>query len=280
MKEKGVSSAVVIVIVIVAAVVGVGGYLLLKGGEGEGEAYELFCDYQAGEYYNYKMTTTTTVTVDDTLVENTLSTLTYPMQIITVEDNEITLRSTSTVETIENAEVTIIARMTNKGEMISWEIENVVPSELWENVELYENSQMVWSQLFQSMYTFPEEPVSICQEWENSIEGEIPWGPTYMTLTGEGSAHFVGQESVTVEAGTFDCWRIDYDASVSGELTYDNQVYTMDMTLEGTSWYSKQNCVEIKSTMPMTWTMSAEYDNFQSEHVSETVTELVEYGTV
>lgn len=274
-----------IVAVIIAIVVVGGGTAAFLMTRGPSEAYEFFYDYQVGEYFNYKMTTATTV--DNTPIENTLST--YSMQIIAVEDNKITARSTSTVEnigppqypfTIENAEVSVIATMTNKGEMISWEIENVVPPELWENVELYENFQMMYSQLFQAIYVFPEEPVSICQEWENSIEAEIPWGPgMYMTLTGEGSAQLAGQESVTVEAGTFDCWRIDYDISVSGEVTYDNQMYTMNITLEGTSWYSKQNCAETKSIMVMV--MSMEADNYyQYEYVSETLSELVEYGTV
>ena len=244
------------------------------------ETYELFHDYQVGEYYNYKMTTATTV--DNTSMENILST--YSMQIIAVEDNEITVRSTTTVEnigppsyeyTIENAEVTMIATMTNKGEMISWEIENVVPLEYWDNVELYENYQMVWSQLVQTIYVFPGERVSIGQEWENSIDGEIPWGPgMYMTLTGEGSAHLMGQENITVEVGTFDCWRIDYNMNISGEL----YTYAMNMMLEGTTWYSRQNCAEIKSTMFMT--ISTEYDNYQYEHLSETVSELIEYVTV
>lgn len=274
-----------IVMVVIAIVVVGGGTAAFLMTRGPSKAYELYYDYQVGEYYNYK--TTTATTVDNTPMENILST--YSMQVTAVEDNEITVRSTSTVEnigppsyqfTIENAEVTMIAMMTNKGEMISWEIENVVPLEYWENVELYENSQMVWSQLFQTIYAFPEEPVSIGQEWEKSIEEEIPWGPgTYMTLTGDGSAHLAGQESVTVEAGTFDCWRIDYDISVSGELTYDDQMYTMNMTLEGTSWYNKQNCAETKSIMVMA--MSMEADNYyQYEYVSETLSELVEYGTV
>lgn len=265
-----------IVMVVIAIVVVGGGTAAFLMTRGPSEAYEFFYDYQVGEYYNYKMTTATTV--DNTSMESILST--YSIQVITVEDNEITVRSTSTVEnigppsyefTIENAEVTMIATMTNKGEMISWEIENVMPPELWENVELYESYQMVWSQLFQTIYVFPEEPVSICQEWGKSIEGEIPWGS--MTLTGEGSAHLVGQENVGVEAGTFDCWRIDYDISVSGEYTY-----TVNMALEGTSWYSKQNCAEIKSTMSMT--MSVEYDDYQYEYLSETITELIEYGTI
>jgi len=101
----------------------------------------------------------------------------------------------------------------------------------------------------------------------------------YMTLTGEGSAHLVDQEDVTVEAGTFDCWRIDYDTSVSGELTYDNQMFTMNMTLEGTGWYSKKNCAEIRSTRSMA--MSTEADNYyRSEYLSETISELIEYVTV
>lgn len=183
----------------------------------------------------------------------------------------------------EDVEITMKYTTTNKGDMISWEIENVVPSEYWENVELFENSQMAWSQLFQTIYVFPDEPVSIGQEWEKPIEREIPWGPgMYMTLTGEGSAHLVGQENVVVEAGTFDCWRIDYVTSVSGELefTMDNvYTYAIDMALEGTSWYSKQNCVEIKSTMSMT--QSTELDNIaKRESLSDSVTELVEYGTV
>ena len=270
-----------IVVVIVIVVGGAAVYVLTR----PPEAYELFYDYQVGEYYIYEMTTTTTM--DDTPMENISST--HSMKVIAVEDNEITVGYTSTVEnigppsyefTIENAEVAMMVTMTNKGEMISWEIGSVVPSEYWDNVELYENSQMVWSQLLQTIYAFPEEQVSICQEWEKSVEEEIPWGPgMYMTLTGEGSAHLVGQEDVTVEAGTFDCLRIDYDTSVSGELVYDNQMFTINITLEGTGWYSKKNCAEIRSTRSMV--MSTEADNYyRSEYLSETVSELIEYVTV
>ena len=270
---------IVMVIIVVIVVVG-GGVAALLMTRGPSEAYEFFHDYQVGEYYVYE--TTTATILDDTPVENILST--YSMQVIAVEDNEITVRSTTTVENIgppsyefiiENAEVAMIATMTNKGEMISWEIENVVPLEYWENVELYENSQMVWSQLVQTIYVFPGERVSIGQEWEKSIEEEIAWGPgMYMTLTGEGSAHLVGQENITVEVGTFDCWRIDYNMNISGEL----YTYAMNMMLEGTTWYSRQNCAEIKSTMSMT--ISTEYDNYQYEYLSEMITELIEHGTI
>jgi hypothetical protein len=257
--------------------------------------YELFYDYEVDEYYNYETTTTTSSTYDNTQTEIS-STSTYSMQVTGVEDDEITCTHTTILKENstewgperepyppEDVEITMKYTGTNKGEMISWEIENVVPSEYWENMELHENSQMAWSQLFQTIYVFPEEPVSIGQEWEKSIEEEIPWGPgMYMELTGEGSAHLVGQENVVVEAGTFDCWRIDYDMSVSGELelTYDNvYAYSVDTTLEGTTWYSKQNCAEIKSTMSMT--MSTELDNVSKrESLSESVTELVEYGTI
>ena len=243
--------------------------------------YELFYDYQVGEYYNYEMTTTSTT---DTTTENVSST--YSMQVTAVEDNEITAKYLETIEnigpplyeyTIESAEVTSMATMTNKGKMISWEIENVVPPELWENVELYENSTMAYSQLLENLQMFPRELIPICENWGVSISGEIEWMPgTYMPLTGEGSVHFVGQESVTVDAGTFDCWRLDYGASISGELT-NGYTATMNMTFAGTSWYNKLNCAEVKSTMSMT--MSMESDGYTYESFTNMVTELVEYGT-
>ncbi len=270
------AAGVIIVIVVVGA--GIAAYVLTRP---PAEKYELFLDYQVDEYYVYETTTTTTM---DNTTENILST--YTMQVTAVEDDEITVKSISTVEnigppqyeyTVESADVTMVATMTKKGEMISWGIENVVPPELWENVELYENSQMMYSQLFENVLSvFPYEPIPICENWETSISSEIEWGAgTYMQLTGEGSTHFVGQESVTVEAGTFDCWRLDYGASISGELT-NGYTATMDMTLEGTTWYSKLNCAQIKLTMSMT--MSMEYDGYQYEYLSESVTELVEQG--
>ncbi|GAI51291.1 unnamed protein product, partial [marine sediment metagenome] len=67
-------------------------------------------------------------------------------------------------------------------------------------------------------------------------------------------------------------------ASISGELEYMGTAFTMDMTLEGTSWYSKQNCTEVKMTMSMI--MSMEFDDDKMEYLTDTVMELVEYGTI
>lgn len=272
-----------IVMVIITIVVVGGGTAAFLMTRGPSEAYELFYDYKVGEYYVYEMTAATTI--DNTVMEEFS---TYSTQIDLVEDNEITVISTRTVEnigppryeyTVKSAEVTGRVKMTNKGKMTSWEIESVVPLELWENVELYENSQMIYSQLFEDLYMFPYKPIPICENWETLISTEIEWMPgTYLPLMGEGSTHFVGQESVTVEAGTFDCWRLDYGASISGESEYMGMAFTMDMTLEGTSWYRKQNCAEVKMTMSMTVTM--EFDGQIMGYLMDMVTELVEYGTI
>lgn len=275
------AAGVIVVIVVVGA--GIAAYLLTRpeAAEEAAEKYELSYDYTVGEYYVYETTSTST---SDSTVSTSLSS--YTTQVTAVEDNEITAKYIETIEniappqyayTIENAEVTLIMTMTNKGKMISWEIENVVPPELWENVELYENSQMRYSQLFENVLgVFPDGPIPIGENWGTSISGEIEWMPG-MLLTGEGSVHFVGQESVTVDAGTFDCWRLDYGVSISGELT-NGYTATMNMTLEGTSWCNRLNCAEVKSTMSMT--MSMEHDGSPGEYLFESVTELVEYGTI
>ena len=260
---------------------GAAAYVLMRPSEAP-ETYDLSYDYEVGEYYVYE--TATSTTMDDTVMEEFS---TYSMQVTAVNNNEITCKYIETIGnigppqyevTIENAEVTMEMKMTNKGKMISWEIESVVPLELWENVELYEDSQMMYGQLFESLYMLPSASISIGQEWETSISSEIEWVPgTYLPLMGEGSTHFVGQENVTVEAGTFDCWRLDYGASISGELT-NGYTVTMDMTLEGTTWYSKQNCIEVKMTMSMI--MSIEVGDDKMEYLTDTVMELVEYGTI
>lgn len=274
--------AVGIIVLIVVVGGGAAAYVLMRPSEAP-ETYDLSYDYEVGEYYVYE--TATSTTMDDTVMEEFS---TYSMQVTAVNNNEITCKYIETIGnigppqygvTIESAEVTMEMKMTNKGKMISWEIESVVPLELWENVELYENSQMMYGQLFESLYMFPSASISIGQEWETSISDEIEWMPgTYMPLMGEGSTHFVGQENVTVEAGTFDCWRLDHGASISGELEYMDTAFTMDMTLEGTSWYSKQNCAEVKMTMSMT--MSMEFGDDKMEYLTDTVMELVEYGTI
>lgn len=244
--------------------------------------YELIYDYEDGEYYNYETTTTSTSTYDNMETETSSSSV-YSMQVTAVEDDEITAKYISTetigppyLETEENVDVTLAITMSKKGEMLSWEIENVAPPEYWENVEEYENSMMIYWQLFG--FVFPEEAVPIGHEWENSIEVEMPWSYIMLPMSGESSAHFVGEESIAVEAGTFNCWRLDYSASISGELTVDNHTVTMDMTVEGASWLDKQNCAQVKSTM--SYAASSEYDGYTGEHLSESVTELIEYGTV
>lgn len=274
--------AVGIIVLIVVVGGGAAAYVLMRPSEAP-ETYDLSYDYEVGEYYVYE--TATSTTMDDTVMEEFS---TYSMQVTAVNNNEITCKYIETIGnigppqygvTIESAEVTMEMKMTNKGKTISWEIESVVPLELWENVELYENSQMTYGQLFESLYMLPSASISIGQEWETSISDEIEWMPgTYMPLMGEGSTHFVGQENVTVEAGTFDCWRLDYGASISGELEYMDTAFTMDMTLEGTGWYSKQNCAEAKMTMSMTMTMEVGDDKM--EYLTDTVMELVEYGTI
>lgn len=273
--------AVGIIVLIVVVGGGAAAYVLMRPSEAP-ETYDLSYDYEVGGYYVYE--TTTSTTMDDTVTDEFS---TYSMQVTAVNNNEITSKYIETIGnigppqyevTIENAEVTMEMKMTNKGKMISWEIESVVPLELWENVELYEDSQMMYGQLFESLYMLPSASISIGQEWETSISSEIEWVPsTYLSLTGEGSTHFVGQENVTVEAGTFDCWSLDYGASISGELT-NGYTVTMDMTLEGTTWYSKQNCTEVKMTMSMI--MSIEVGDDKMEYLTDTVMELVEYGTI
>jgi len=293
MEEKGINTPVIvgiIVTVVVVTVVGaVAAVVLLKPGEGPAPggptttptttppiAYEFLYDYQVGEYYNYETAGTTTSIQDNTETE-TSQTSAYSMQITAVEGDEITTKTIGT-ETIanENVDVTLVMTMSNKGEMISWEIENVAPPEYWEAAEAYENSSMVFSELFG--LEFPEEAIPIGHEWGSPTEAEIPMGPYIVPITGERSAHFVGEESITVEAGTFDCWRVDYSASASGERTVDNHVLTVNLTCEGTCWLGKQNCAQIKSTM--SYTMNFEYDGYTGGYLGEAVTELVEYGTI
>lgn len=267
-----------VIVVIVVVGVGIAAYVLTR----PPEKYELTYDYQVGEYYVYETTATTTM---DNTVSTSLSS--YTMQVTGVVGNQITFKYISRenigppyLATTENVEVTMGGTMTNKGKTISQEIENVVPSELRDNVESYENSMMAYSQLFENLYMLPSAPISIGQKWSVSISGEIPYGTIYMPLTGQGSVSLAGQESITVKAGTFDCWRLESSATVSGEQAVDNQYTAMvDMTVQWTSWLNKQNCANVKSTSSMT--MSAGGDNLYSyTHSSESVTELVEYGTI
>lgn len=295
MEEKGINTPVIvgiIVTVVVVTVVGaVAAVVLLKPGEGPApggptttptttpggeETHELFYDYQVGEYYNYETAGTTTSIQDNTETE-TSQTSAYSMQITAVEGNEITTKTIGT-ETIanENVDVTLVMTMSNRGEIISWEIENVVPLEYLEAAEAYENTSMAFSELFG--LEFPEEAIPIGHEWGSPTEAEYSMGPYIVPITGERSAHFVGEESITVEAGTFDCWRFDYTASASGERTVDNHVLTMSLTCGGTGWLGKQNCAQIKSTM--SYTMNFEYDGYTGRYLGEAVTELVEYGTI
>lgn len=281
---------IAVILVVIVAVAAVSSYfLLIKGEEAppgeeeeEEETYELFFDYEVGEYYNYETTTTTTSIQDNTETE-TSSSSAYFTQVTAVEDDEISIKYIGT-ETLdgENVEMTLVMTMSKRGEMLSWEIENVVPPEYWEQVSSTYEGQMVYQELLG--LEFPEGAIPIGHEWESSIETEIPMGPEeerrMVPLTGEISAQFVGEESVPVEAGTFDCWRIEHSASVSGEKTVDNQYTLMvDITVGGIDWLNKQNCVQIKSMM--SWSMSGGVENyFQFEYLSESVTELVEYGTV
>lgn len=277
MKEtKNVTTLVIAAIVVVAIVAAATVYIILSGEEEE--TYELFYDYEVGKYYNYETTTTTTSTQNNDMETENSSTA-YSMQVTAVEDNEITLKQTGT-ETIdgENVDVTLVVTVSNKGEMISWEIENVVPPEYWSQVVEYENQSMIYWELIG--FEFPEEAIPIGHEWGSSIEYEIPWGPEEIPLpmTGEASTQFVGEESITVEAGTFDCWRIDYSVNLSGEMTVDNHTVTMNIIFEGTDWLDNQNCGQVKSMM--SFAMDMEYDGYTMEQVSESVTELVEYGTI
>lgn len=255
-------------------------YILTRPSE---EEYELFLDYEVGEYYTYNTATTTISTYDNTQTE-TSSTSTYTMQVTEIEDNEIYITYITTVEensgewASENVEITMSYTMTNKGKIISWEVENVVPSGYWENAVQYENQQMIYSQIFENLWALPSDPVSVGGEWDVSISGEMPWGQWSTLVTGEGTAQFVGKKSVTVEAGTFDCWRIDYSGSVSGELTVDNYyTATISMEIEENAWYNKQNCAHIKSAT--SYTMSAESAYYMWEQIIESATELTEYGT-
>jgi len=183
--------AVGVIVVAVVVGAGVGAYLLTRPvAEEAAEKYELSYDYQAGEYYVYETTSTTT---SDSTVSTSLSS--YTMQVTGVVGNQITFKYIGRenvgppyLATEENVEVTMGGTMTNKGKTISWEIENVVPLELWENVEAYENSQMRWSRLLENVWgVFPYESVPIGENWGTSISCEMEWTPgTYMSATGEG----------------------------------------------------------------------------------------------
>lgn len=306
MGERGISTGKIAVILVIAVVGAVfsGYFLLTEDGEetprGEGEeeeglpeegeeeegpsgeeTYDLLYDYEVGEHYNYE-TTTTTTSIRDNIRTETSSSSAYSIRVVAVEDNEFTLRQISTetigppyLETREDVEVTSLVTIGEKGEMVSWEIENVVPSEYRRSVEAYENSMAVYWELFG--FVFPEDAVSAGHEWKSSVEAKIPWGPFTLPVTGGGTGRFVGEESVTVEAGTFDCWRIEYSASIAGESTFEDLTVVMDMTYEETSWLDKQNFAQIKSTY--SYSTSYEYDNTAVESLSEVVTELTEYGT-
>lgn len=168
---------------------------------------------------------------------------------------------------------------TDKGKTISREVENVVPSKQWDNVVRYEDSQMAYTRLIEDLETFPSEPVSIDEKRDKSISSEVPWGSELsILLTGEGTAHFVGEEKVTVEAGTFNCWRINYTGSVSGEGKVDSDhTITVNWTVEENVWYNRRNCAMIKlsSSYRIDWRAD---DYYPGEQIPKPVVELVDYG--
>jgi len=239
--------AVIAVVVIVA--VGVCSYFLLKGGEGEGKAYELSYNFRTGESYVYDMT----YRLEYLGMSMELSS-SETLDVLKVLDNEFdildsaTVRITITGQAPQTATVVATFRMTNKGVRSGLEIENVEPPELWTSME---QTLGQWGSYLESIYHYPIEPVPIGRRWSIPIDFQFQQAGMSMTLAGECRSSIAGRENITVRAGTFDCWRLAHNLSASGEAVIMGQTVTMAMSGEATSWINPQSGAQTKVNLPL-----------------------------
>jgi len=275
--EKGVSSAVVIVIVIVIAIAGVGSYLLLKGGEGEGDAYELSYSFQPGESYVYDQRMEFEFPEDLGIPPVEVSSI-VTQDVLEVVDNEFEIRSLMTMQTTISGEapqtgtVAMTYRMTNKGVRYGLEIENVEPPGLWASMEQMREQQESY---LETINQYPTDPVPVGRKWSIPIDFQFEQAGIPMTLVGEARSSIAGRENMTVGAGTFDCWRLVHKMSVTGEAEVMGQKITVTMSVDGTSWIDLQSGAQTKVNLPMSFKVKVAGEEVKLS-INITI-ELIEY---
>lgn len=265
------SKAIVMVFIAVAAVaVGTTLYLMMSA---PSDVYELSYRFQPGESYVYDTTWSV-----ELLGASTEFSLSQTLNVLQILDHEFSLRDSAEVELIipgqapQTVKLVMTYRMTDKGVRSGLEIEEVEPPEAR---TLMEQTRGQYESFLQSIYHYPTDPVLLGDEWSMPIDVEFLQAGASMRLVGEVTSSIVDRESVTVEAGTFDCLRLLHNITASGETVVMDQTVTVTMSGEATSWIDLQSCAQTKVNLPLGLTLKLDREELE---VSTDITmELTEY---
>jgi hypothetical protein len=228
-------------------------------------------NFKVGESYVYIQE----ITVEVPVAGEMKSTGDLTIDVLEVMDNEIVTRTTITTQMpgVPQIKMVMRKRMTRKGRIISFEIENVEPPELMENVE---KEMGGWQRLLENARRYPEVPMPIGREWEVPVDFDLEIQPGMtLKLQGKASSSIDGKETLTVRAGTFECWRLVIKIYLSGQTSVDDQTMEMTMTAEGNVWVDQGTGAEVKVNMPME--MGMKIMEMEMETSMTMMLELVEY---
>jgi hypothetical protein len=228
---------IIVVVAIVVACVSV--FLLTR----PSKLYELSLNYKPGETYIYDMVQTT-----EAAGQKIETQMKAKVDILEVKANEITMRYDMSMQTLQPPQtITMVwtQTLTNKGEMKSWEIENVEPPEFRELME-QTVEQMLEQQKMEA--TFPPKPLPIGGKWTTPIDYELKLPEFQLTSTGKSENKLEGKERIKVPAGEFDCFKLTYKMHVVGEgLMGKDQTMTMELIGNTTIWIDRESGATIKS---------------------------------
>jgi len=244
----------VIVILAIAIVVvggGIAAYLLTRGPE----VYELSYNFKPGESYVYEMKSKT-----ESLGTSVELSLSETLDVLQVIDHEVNIRDSSEMQIAitgaaqQNVAVVMTFRMTNKGVRSAIQIEKVEPPELRTAME---QARGQLEGYLKAIYHYPTDPVPLGREWSVPIDYQFEQAGVSMTVTGEARSSIVARESITVQAGTFDCWRLAHKINASGEMVLAGQTVTMSMSGNATSWIDPLSGAQTKADLPLSMKLKA-----------------------
>jgi hypothetical protein len=234
--KKALIGIIAVVIVVIACV---SVFLLTR----PSELYELSLNYEPGETYVYDMVQTT-----ETAGQKIDTDMKVKLEILRVKADEIAMRCDMSMQAPQIPQpITMvwIQTLTNKGEMKSWEMENVKPPEFREAMEQTVEQMLEQQNIGEA---FPSKPLPIGGEWTTPIEYELKLPEFQLTLTGKSENKLEGKERIEVHAGEFDCIKLTHEMHTVGEgLIGNEQTITVEMFGNTTSWIDRESGATIKS---------------------------------
>jgi hypothetical protein len=225
------------------------GYFLLKPkekAEPQVQLFELKLNYKPGETFVFNENQTM-----EAVGQKVQTQTRTKLDIMEVQAGEILARfelsseATTPLGIPQQIQVDGKQLMTDRGELIRWEIEKVEPSQYRKGMRESLNRSLERGALPQMFY--PVKALTLGEEWEEEIE--LEWeeaGRTY-NLSGLAENKLASRERIEAQAGEFDCLKLETELNCSGEGRVRGLTTQVRLVGEQLQWIDLESGAPVRS---------------------------------